>query len=228
MRIRTFTCVIAVMVSTLAAVAPASAGSAEDPDISDDCGAQVRTTDHSLTVVPGHVDVCAGWFGTTAKGLQVTLQMSGPTSPEPGFWAVWWDHGECTYEVFVDDSVTAEHAQGFAVGCGERPTGDCPVPNVSVGCESEDHFRRFALPDSSVVRQGNTLAVSVDFTGHLSEFVGAHAAGQVLRAPRAYSSTVVGPVYAHTAGCHFGDDGTYCFEANGDFTFDGRDYIVGT
>ena len=218
----------AVLLILVALAAPAAAGTADNPEIVDDCGAQVRSNDTTTTVTPGHVDICAGWFETTASGLQVTLRTSGPTSPEPGFWAVWWDHGDCTYELLVDDTLGAEHPQAFRAGCGQAPAPQCQVPGVDLTCTNPDHFRTFRLPAGNVARTGNTVQMRVDFTGALAEFAAAHARGQVLSAPRVWATTAVGPVYAYTFGCSFSDFGTHCLSAGGDHTTDGRDYTVGT
>lgn len=215
-----------VLAAVVALAAPASAGSADNPEITDVCGAQVMTGD-TVRVVPNHVDICAGWFSTTANGLQVNLRMSGIVEETGGFWAVWWDSGNCTYEVAVDDSVGADHAQSFTVGCGTPPAPTCPVPNLAVNCDFGDHYRTFALPDSAVVRDQTLLRIAVDFTGPLAEFAGDHSPGRVLSDPRAASSATVGPVYAWMRGCSFSDDGATCFEANGDATAEGRDYTVG-
>lgn len=225
---RRLTTAITLAVLLVTGAVPAAAGSADNPEITDPCGAQVRTTDDSLTIVPGHVDICAGWFDTTASGLKVTLQTSGPTSPEPGFWAVWWNNGDCTYEVAVDDSATAAHARTFRVGCGEPPEPRCSPPILALECNYADYYRDFELPAGAVEREGNQVRVTVDFSGALAEFAPAHARGQVLTHPRAWAATVVGPVYAYTLGCSFGDLGTFCFDAGGDHTLDGRSYTVGT
>jgi hypothetical protein len=212
----------AVVSSVLVLALPAAAGTADNPEIVDDCGAQIRSDNDSITAVPGHVDVCAGWFDTTAKGLKVTLQTStGLDNPEAsggGFWAVWWDNGDCTYEIAIDDTLNAANPRAFRVGCGDAPEPRCSPPIVALECNYGDHYRNIPLPPDSVVRDGNTLQVSLDFTGALAEFAPAHARGQVLSQPRVWASSVVGPVYAHSMGCSFGDYGTYCFEAGGSVT----------
>lgn len=215
---------VALAVLLLAAALPASAGTAGDPEITDLCGAQVMTGE-TVRVTPNHVDICSGWFTTTASGLKVTLEMAGVVEETGGFWAVWWRKGDCYYQVAVDDAPTAEHPQSFTVGCGEPPEPEC-TPVVPLQCDFGQ--TQHPLPDNSVVRDGRQLRVTVDFAGPLSSYAAAHRSGSVLTQPHAAASATVGPVYAWMFGCSFAGDVNQCFEFNGDTTASGRPYTVGS
>lgn len=218
---------LVLIVAVVAVVAaPASAGTASSPEISDPCGGQLQISNDQITFTPGEIDICSGWFKQTASGgLKVTLALAGPDEATGGFWAVGWRNGDCTFEVTVDEAVGAAAPQAFSAGCGPRPPVECGP--LALRCSDDGYWRTYPLPASSVVRNGNTLAVSVDFTGALAEFAPAHQAGQVLRQPRAYAVGTVGPVYAATFGCSF-DYSDHCFSVNGDFTATGRNYTVGS
>ena len=221
-----------VVVAMLTLAGPASAGTATAPEIVDDCGAQIRSDNDSLTAQPGHIDICAGWFETTASGVKVTLQSAtsheAPEASGGGFWAVSWGSDGCRFEVQVDDTETAEMPQSLNVGCGPAPEPDCTPPGLALQCDDNGYRRRFLLPDSSVVRSGNTLAVTVNFVGELAEFAGAHQSGDVLHDPDVWAATTVGPLYLYTLSCGFVDDSTYCYDVGGDRAHNGRDYTVGT
>ena len=216
-----------VMLLVGAVAMPASAGTAADPEVTDPCPGQVAHNDDATTVTPAGIDICKGWFDTTPSGIKVSLEMAAPADATGGFWAMYWRSGDCFFQVRVAEGTGEETPRVFSAGCGEPPERECD--ELGLQCDDGDFYRAFNLPASSVVRNGKTLAISVDFTGELAEFAGAHDAGSVLEAPEAYSNGAVGPLYLSSFGCTFDqpvDD--HCFSANGDGTAPGRDYVVGS
>lgn len=221
---------MAVVLVVAAFAGPAAAGTRATPEIQDPCTGQITNNDTKTTVQHETVDLCAVWLRSVAggTGLRVTLQTFGELEGRPGgLYEAWWSVGGCTYSVRVDDKQDAELPRAFTASCGEPVTWSCPVPNQSVGCTSEGGGPEYALPASAVVVDGDEMQITVSFTGALAKYAGAHDEGSVLSQPRAFSSLVVGPVYAYMFGCTSNfPEGDHCAETNGDLTATGRNYTV--
>lgn len=91
----------------VALAGPASAGSADDPEITDDCGdLPIHGLTHGAPLTPWH-DVAAAWLDAPADQgtLVVTLQLCGDVAapvtdpPVDSYLEVRWRRGECTQTV---------------------------------------------------------------------------------------------------------------------------------
>lgn len=220
---RAFGRLVLILGLVLTVAVPASAGTEERPDLSDECSGYLHSVEGSTRARHPSLDLCKGWFTTTtapsgAPALEVALKVnSAPVDGLTAAYMTFWRTGGCSYGVVVDGALNAPHPQAFSVDCEPPGETTCTVPAVSATCTTEDTTQYFALPDGSVVWNDDELRVTVPFEGALAGFAGDHDAGSVLATPLAVSVQVVGPVYAWTAGCSVGLVGQRCFEANGDW-----------
>lgn len=95
--------------AVLALAAPATAGSQDDPEITDPCGAE-SPVQHQTTE---SLDICSGWFRGlwrltpreddpgkmtwTFDGLEATLRLTGAVEDRPAFaqYSMWWTFDGC-------------------------------------------------------------------------------------------------------------------------------------
>lgn len=229
---RRFAQLVLVVFALMSVHAPASAGTEQFPNMSDECSGFVHAVDGDTRVRPRELDLCKGWFTTTTAGgapaLQVTLQVSAPPDGTvDGLYVSFWESGDCTYGVTVDGAVNAPHPQAFSSTC-ETGEVTCTVPVLELNCTVEDTAEYFPLPGGSVVWDDDRLQVTVPFTGELAQFAPAHTSGAVLTNARAFSALAVGPAHGWAAVCSSGLPTDRCVEANGDWMYGVRNYRTGT
>lgn len=177
-------------------VAPALAGDAESPEITDPCG-QRGVTDPQY-VLPQN-DICAAWFTSDVTGaaplITATVRTLEPTDDDARVVRVGWTSGTCRWEVTVDDAVASPRPTSIPIGengavfpyqypvalrvsC-ELVTEPC-VPEVPVICTSSSYQREgyAELPAEAVAIDGTDVAVSLDLS--LLELSGDEVDGETI------------------------------------------------
>ena len=217
---------IALLLAVVAVLGgPASAGTQQQPEMTDECSGYVHAVDGSTRVRHASLDLCKGWFtaGPSAAGapaFRVTLEVGAePVDGVEAAYMSFWSAGNCRYGVTVDGAVNAPHPQAFSADCEPPGEATCTVPQLELNCTYEDTTQYYDLAADSVVWDGKQLQVTVVFEGGLAAFAGDHSDVSAVTDPLAVSVQTFGPVYGWTAGCTSNFPSDRCFEVNGDWMF---------
>lgn len=228
--------VVAMLAVGMLGVAPAAAGTPQDPDFVDPCGTDGLRSNPTDGATSPWADICQGWFGTLSgaeAGLKVTATFAGPIDDDRlGYYYAEWRAGECDYQVTHDRGLGRYEAEGVFVAdpggdwlritCGPAVEEPCPPLNLSnATCYHYPDTRHIALADSVTV-DGNTVSWTLPFSGALAALAGELAEGTTLTRTRLYASNKAGVVVAGPGMCM----GTTCTNVGSDFAY-GRNYTVG-
>jgi hypothetical protein len=150
--------VVAAMLSLLGG-STAVAGTADDPEVVDDCG--VGTIDEDGPLTPW-TDVCAAWLETGDGTVTAVVQLATDVTERPNpsiYWMTWTTDDGCTHGVALGDRMLSDHVPD--------------PPNVHRG--GNEGYRTFAshcpqggarayvyLDESAVVEDGTTISLTVD------------------------------------------------------------------
>jgi hypothetical protein len=217
---------------------PASAGTQQDPEMTDPCGFGIE---EGQEPVLESLDLCSTWFETVstsgAPEIKVVMDLVDLTDRPDGIYWVEWTSGGCNYLVERHDG-----------GRGETPgdaaahfTGSCPqevpcVPGVGDLPATETHCwtsvnRVEADISDSFAEVDGRFEWTIRFDGALASHAPNHATGAVLEPVLSYTALEVaggwGLVgYDH---CEQDADGKWtCTGAVTDRIYEGRDYVVGS
>ena len=193
-------------------VSPASAGTADNPEITDACG--LEETEPDQRTVPW-TDICAGWLSVSGSTVTATLQFAGDVTERPAasnYGVTWTTDDGCTHGVGMGDPSAASDlpimggTDGYVVF-----SAVCPIPEVCdrYGCYDTEHRAYEHLPADAVVESGSTLTFTIPLTGGLAALTDQYERGDTLRGPQAET----------------GIDCVLCLIYS-DATAPGRDYVI--
>jgi hypothetical protein len=221
---------------------PVVAGTPADPDVVDECGLGLHTTEQPA---PPFHDFCGAWFETLPGPkdkptvIRITMEMAGDVQPRTSsIYSVRWLAGNCGFFVQRNDDGRTE---GPAPSNGPATVefgASCEPPTI-VPCEypiEQFGFTCFELPDpryfdvsAGYVEAGRRISWTVRFDGPFAEFADKFDHGDILREPSAVTGPVVAGDPLVLAYCNRrADDPWDCRSQTGNLELNGRDYIVGS
>jgi hypothetical protein len=173
---RTTTAVLLAILLALATTSPATAGTPEDPEVTDACGQLAPT---STGYKQPANDICAAWFDADvadgAVELAVTIRTLAPTAPGSRYAEVGWTLGDCEHLLVVDDGelsprpipvgeggavLPEQHPVRLVVRCGPT-SGPCYPPVPIPTCTGHERRAAASLPADAVTTDGTDLTITL-------------------------------------------------------------------
>jgi hypothetical protein len=162
--------------------APAAAGSAESPEVVDDCG--VGTLDEDGPLTPW-TDVCAAWLESGDGAVTAVVQLAADVTERPNpslYWLAWTTADGCTHSVGMGDRQLSDHVPdppNVHRGGGEG------YRSFATRCPQGGAEAYVALDDADVVEDGATIRFTLDLgvlAESSAEVAAQYAPGQTLSA----------------------------------------------
>ena len=229
MNMRRFMAAVGLLAVALVGMVPAAASA--EPQVVDGCGTDGLAADPAEGITTPWTDICTGVFETLpgGSGLKVTATYAGDIPDDRiGVYAAQWRIGDCTYRISHEVGAGEYGSNGVVISdpggdwlrvrCGSSTTETC---NVAATCVTWPGERHYPLTEAATIA-GDTVTLTVRFTGDLAEVGDRHAAGTRLTNLRVESSSKAGIWALYPGFCY----GTTCGSVGGDIGY-GQGYTVG-